>query len=49
VLYKKELDEEPKVLKLDGCDEDCKFVKFLKIVKPLIPKDWKKECISDEI
>jgi len=38
---------EPKILKLEGCEKECGFDNFLKIVTPLLPTDWNKECHAD--
>ncbi|KZC05750.1 Testicular acid phosphatase like protein [Dufourea novaeangliae] len=44
VFLRNTTDREPYPLTIPGCTTICPFDKFVEILKPMIPDDWKEEC-----
>jgi len=46
ILYHKQLDEEPEVLKLPGCEAVCQLEKWIQLTSSVTPdmESWNKEC-----
>ncbi|XP_076655370.1 prostatic acid phosphatase [Halictus rubicundus] len=44
VFLRNTTDHEPYPLTIPGCTTVCPLDKFIEIVKPMIPDDWKEEC-----
>lgn len=44
--YNNTVNNEPYVLKMDACEAPCYFEDFVKVLAPVIPEDWEKECQS---
>lgn len=34
----------PEILKVPGCSSPCSFDEFVKMLEPVLPGDWEKEC-----
>ncbi|KAJ8984752.1 hypothetical protein NQ317_005017 [Molorchus minor] len=46
VIYSKNVDGEPEIQRLEGCEVLCPLKKFLKITEAIIPRNFTQECES---
>lgn len=47
VFYARDVNTEPMIQKIPGCEDACKFEKFLEITKPHVPVNYTAECGSE--
>ncbi|KAK2498442.1 hypothetical protein MC885_011492, partial [Smutsia gigantea] len=45
MYYRNDTHHEPHALTLPGCTPSCPLVRFAELVAPVIPKDWRTECM----
>ncbi|XP_025830640.1 venom acid phosphatase Acph-1-like [Agrilus planipennis] len=49
VLYKKNVNDDFNEMSIPGCQSSCELSNLVKVLDPVLPKNWNEECIKNVI